>query len=146
MELSRRGLCQALPLIVSSLAGDSVAWAVDDQPIQSFALPFEQMKASANDRSTIRPILNGITHSGAHLEVHETVLPPGSMPHPPHHHVHEELFLLSKGTLEVTIAGKTTTVLGPGSAAFIHSNEEHGVRNIGQEPAQYFVIAIGTDA
>jgi mannose-6-phosphate isomerase-like protein (cupin superfamily) len=67
------------------------------------------------------------------------------MPHPPHHHVHEEMFLVSKGTLEVTIAGKST-VIGPGSAAYVHSDEEHGVRNTGQEPAQYFVVAIGTES
>ena len=136
MNVSRRGLCQTLPFIISALAGDSLAQETNNQPIPSFALPFDQM--------TARPILNGITHSGTHLEVHETVLAPGAMPHPPHHHVHEELFLLSKGTIEVTIAGKATT-LGPGSAAFVHSGEEHGVHNTGQVPAQYFVVAIGTE-
>jgi mannose-6-phosphate isomerase-like protein (cupin superfamily) len=140
MEVSRRSLCQALPLLLSSLA-----LADDNQPIQSFATPFDQLQAHTNGGNTARPILNGITHSGAHLEVHETVLAPGAMPHPPHHHTHEELFLISRGTLEVTIAGKITTI-GPGSAAFIHSGEEHGIRNIGQEPAQYFVVAIGTES
>lgn len=139
MSLSRRALCQSLPLLFSTFAK-----AVDDQPIQSFATPFDQLQAHTNGGNTARPILNGITHSGTHLEAHETVLAPGAMPHPPHHHVHEELFLISKGTLEVTIEGKTT-VIGPGSAAFVHSGEEHGVRNTGQEPAQYFVVAIGTD-
>jgi len=145
MDFSRRGLCQTLPFIMSALASNSLAQAANDQPIPSFALPFDQMTAHTNGGNTARPILNGVTHSGAHLEAHETVLAPGAMPHPPHHHVHEELFLLSKGTIEVIIAGKSTTI-GPGSAAFVHSGEEHGVRNIGQEPAQYFVVAIGTDA
>lgn len=139
MSLTRRTLCQSIPMLLAS-----VALAADDQPIQSFALPFDQMQAHTNGPNTARPILNGVTHSGAHLEAHETVLAPGAMPHPPHHHVHEELFMISKGTLEVTIAGKTT-VIGPGSAAFVHSGEEHSARNIGQESAQYFVVAIGTD-
>ena len=52
---------------------------------------------------------------------------------------------MMKGQLEVTIAGKTT-VIGPGSAAFVHSGEEHGVKNIGTEAAQYFVVAVGTEA
>jgi mannose-6-phosphate isomerase-like protein (cupin superfamily) len=136
MNASRRMLLQALPLL-----GTSMAFA-DDGPIASFAKPFEQLPAGANGA---RPILDGMTHAGAHLEVHETILGPGKMPHPPHHHVHEELFLISKGTLEVTIAGKSTTI-GPGSAAFIHSGEEHGIRNIGQQDAQYFVVAIGVEA
>src|SRR5580698_3945492 len=145
MDLSRRGLCQTLPLIIGSLTSSSLAQATNNEPIPSFPLPLYQMTAHTNGGNTARSILNGITHSGAHLEVHETVLAPGAMPHPPHHHMHEELFLISRGTLEVTIAGKITTI-GPGSAAFIHSGEEHGIRNIGQEPAQYFVVAIGTES
>lgn len=141
MEFSRRSLCQALPLLFAPLA-----WAADNnQPIQSFALPFDQMQAHTGRTSTGRPILNGMTHAGAHLEVHETTLAPGAMPHPPHHHTHEEMFLIAKGTLEVTIAGKSTTI-GPGSAAYVHSNDEHSIRNIGHEPAQYFVVAIGNES
>ena len=79
------------------------------------------------------------------MEVHETTLAPGSSPHPPHHHKHDEMFLMSKGSLEVTIAGKTT-VIGPGSAAYVHSEEVHGVRNPGTVDAQYFVVATGTES
>lgn len=138
MNASRRTLLQALPLLGTSMAF-TPAFA-DDQPIASFAKPFDQLPVHGG----ARPILDGMTHAGAHLEVHETVLGPGKMPHPPHHHEHEELFLISKGTLEVTIAGKSTTI-GPGSAAFIHSGEEHGIKNIGPEDAQYFVVAIGVE-
>jgi mannose-6-phosphate isomerase-like protein (cupin superfamily) len=53
------------------------------------------------------------------------------------------VFFLSEGTLEVFIAGRTTTI-GPGSAAFVASNEEHGVRNVGKTPARYFVVEMGT--
>jgi mannose-6-phosphate isomerase-like protein (cupin superfamily) len=140
MEISRRALCQVLPLLFGPLAR-----ADDEERIPSFAKPFDQLAVHTNGANASRPILNGVTHSGAHLEVHETTLAPGAMPHPPHHHVHEELFLLSQGTVEVTIAGKSTT-LGPGSAAFVHSGEEHGIRSTGQEPAQYFVVAIGQES
>ncbi|MDI3254748.1 MAG: cupin domain-containing protein [Bacillota bacterium] len=141
MDLSRRALCQALPLLLGPFA-----WAADNnQPIPSFAKPFDQLPVHTNGANASRPILNGVTHAGVHLEVHETTLAPGAMPHPSHHHVHEELFLISKGTVEVTIQGKSTTI-GPGSAAFIHSGEEHGIRNTGQGPAQYFVVAIGEES
>jgi mannose-6-phosphate isomerase-like protein (cupin superfamily) len=76
--------------------------------------------------------------------VHETTLAPGGEPHPPHRHVHEELFLIAKGQLAVTIAGRTT-VLDPGGAAFVHSGELHRVKNPGTSPAQYFVVAIGKE-
>jgi len=150
MHASRRTLLEALPLIATSIAlgGSSAAAsgsAADVKPVSSFATPFDQLPVHVNGPNTARPILDGVSHSGTHLEVHETSLAAGAMPHPPHHHVHEELFLISNGTLEVTIAGKATTI-GPGSAAFVHSGEEHGVRNVGQETAQYFVVAVGSES
>lgn len=117
--------------------------ANDEQAITSFATPFDQLPAKKNGANTLRAILNGKTESGSLMEVHETTLVPGSSPHPPHHHLHDELFLISTGSLEVTIKGKTT-VIGPGSAAYVHSGEVHGVRNNGSVDAQYFVVATGT--
>jgi len=141
MDLSRRTLCIALPGLAATLASA----AANDQVIASFATPFDRLTAKQNGPNTSRAILNGKTASGCQMEVHETTLAPGSSPHPPHHHAHDEMFLMSKGSLEVTIAGKTT-VIGPGSAAYVHSNEEHGVRNPGTVDAQYFVVATGSEA
>lgn len=124
-------------------AASALAANPSTTPISSFAKPFDQLPVHQNGANTSRAILDGTTHSNDHLEVHETTLAPGSSPHPPHTHTHEELFLIMQGSLEVTIAGKTTTI-GPGSAAFVHSGELHGVRNPGSSPAQYFVVAVGS--
>jgi quercetin dioxygenase-like cupin family protein len=140
MDASRRSLCISLPILVASIAASA-----QDQSLSSFVTPFDKLEAKKNGPNTMRPILNGKTESGAQMEVHETVLAPGSSPHPPHRHKHDELFLMSEGSLEVTIAGKTSTI-GPGSAAYVHSGEEHGVRNNGSVEAQYFVVATGTEA
>jgi len=146
MDETRRTLLQSLPMGIAALAMTSTALAAVDmqpnQPLQSMALPFAEMKATGDPAThTMRQILKGVTHSGAHIEVHESTLAPCAMPHPPHHHVNEELILLSEGTIDMTIAGKTTR-LGPGSAAFVHSNEEHGTKNPGRVPARYFVVAL----
>ncbi len=61
-----------------------------------------------------------------------------------HHHVHEEMIVIREGTLAVTISGKTSE-LGPGSVAFVASNEEHGWRNIGKSRARYMVMALGME-
>lgn len=140
MNALRRSLCISLPVAFASLAA-----AANDQVLSSFVTPFDKLTANKNGPNTMRPILNGKTESGAQMEVHETILAPGSSPHPPHHHKHDELFLMSKGSLEVTIASKTS-VIGPGSAAYVHSGEEHGVRNSGSVDAQYFVVATGTES
>ena len=139
MDTSRRSLCASLPILFATVVASA-----QDQGLPSFATPFDKLEAKKNGPATMRPILNGKTESGAQMEVHETILAPGSSPHPPHHHKHDELFLMCKGSLEVTIAGKTTAI-GPGSAAYVHSGEEHGVRNNGTVDAQYFVVATGTE-
>ena len=138
MDAVRRSLLQAIPMLAVSSA-----FAADGPALSSFVKPYSELPVKQNGQNESRPILDGVTHSGDHLEVHETILAPGSEPHPPHRHEHEELFLLMKGSVAVTIDGKTTTI-GPGSAAFVHSNELHGVRNPGPEKAQYFVVAVGS--
>ena len=98
------------------------------------------MKTNGKNRS--RAVFDGETHGGFPVELHMTQLAPGEAPHPPHHHSHEEVLMLHEGTLEVTISGKVTN-LTPGSVAFVASNEEHGWKNPGNVPAQYFVMALG---
>ena len=141
MNITRREACALLPALCAALS----ASASENDTLQSAAYPFESLAVSKEPQASYRDILEGRTHTGDYLEAHETVLEPGAMPHPAHHHVGEELFLISSGTLEATIAGKKT-VLGAGSAFFAASNVEHGLRNVGATPAQYFVVTLGQKA
>jgi quercetin dioxygenase-like cupin family protein len=111
-------------------------------PVPSKLLRFEDLPVETGNGYTLRRIVEGKTHTGFPIEMHESDLAPGSMPHPAHHHAHEEVFLVREGTLEVTIAGRASR-LGPGSVAYVASNDEHGIRNAGTTHAQYFVIALG---
>jgi mannose-6-phosphate isomerase-like protein (cupin superfamily) len=138
MDAGRRSLLQSFPMLAAASA-----FAADGAQLSSFVKPYSELPVKQNGQNESRSILDGVLHTGEHLEVHETILAAGSEPHPPHRHVHEELFLLVNGNVDVTIEGKTTRI-GPGSAAFVHSNELHGVRNPGPEKAQYFVVATGT--
>jgi quercetin dioxygenase-like cupin family protein len=115
-----------------------------DVPIPSKIARFEDLPVESGDGHALRRILEGRTHSGYVIEMHETDLAPGAMPHPAHHHAHEEVFLVREGTLEVTIAGRASR-LSPGSVAYVASNDEHGIKNAGATHAQYFVIALGTE-
>lgn len=141
MEYSRRDFALILPGI-AALAAAPEGHAAEISVLPAKAYPFAELKATTHDGNSFREIVNGLTHENFPLEIHETTLAPGAMPHPPHHHPHEEVFLIREGTLEASIGGKSTR-LGAGSAAYVASNVEHGVRNVGSDPAQYFVVELG---
>jgi mannose-6-phosphate isomerase-like protein (cupin superfamily) len=140
MTVSRREMC----LMLSTLAAGP-GLAVETAPLSSKIYRFEDLPVRKNGGNQSRPLLSGELHDGKYLESHETLLAPGNMPHPPHHHLHEEMFLVREGTIEATISGHSTRV-GPGSVVFVASNEQHGIRNVGTTAAQYFVVALGTDS
>jgi len=110
--------------------------------VASLAYRFEELPTRSTGPNVTRPILNGLTPGGAHLEAHETELAPGKEPHPPHRHKHEEMLIVYEGEVEYMVAGRTKR-LGPGGVAFAASNDEHGVRNPTETRARYVVVAIG---
>ena len=139
-DLARRDLAVLLPALLAARAeGQS-------NILPSHAYVFDQLPVKTNPKThnESRQVFNGETHDGYPIDLHITKLMPGQMPHPAHHHAHEEMMFVQEGTLEVTIAGKAVK-MGPGSVAFVASNEEHGWRNTGTGRALYFVLALGQD-
>jgi quercetin dioxygenase-like cupin family protein len=102
------------------------------------AVTWEQIEGAAG-KGNSRPIFRAPTATLDELEMHVTHLPAGKEPHPPHKHPEEELVILKEGTLEALQDGKTKR-LGPGSVLFQASNQVHGVRNVGDGPATYYVV------
>src|SRR3984885_1170999 len=109
--------------------------------LPSKAYRFEDLVLKGNSRA----VFDGLTHSGFHVDLHETELAPGAAPHAPHRHEHEEIVMVREGTLEITIEGKVT-IVGPGAVVYAASNDLHGWKNVGTTKAQYFVIALGRTA
>ena len=141
MDYSRRELCFLLPALLASTKTQ-----VSGAPlVRSKMYPFESLLAHVSGQNEFRPVFDERTHDGLRVALHETNLAPGSMPHPPHHHAHEEVFLIRRGEVLVTIGGQSST-LGAGSVAFVASNEEHSIRNPGSTPAEYFVLELGAEA
>ncbi|MBV9761125.1 MAG: cupin domain-containing protein [Acidobacteriaceae bacterium] len=138
MSHTRRDLGLLLPAL---FAASRAKAELSELPSKCYAFDELPVEKHANQMET-RNVFRGRTHTGCPLAMHISTLPAGQMPHPPHHHTHEEMMLVKDGVLEFTIAGKTCRVK-PGSVVYINSNEEHGMKNIGETSAQYFVIEIG---
>jgi (S)-ureidoglycine aminohydrolase len=113
--------------------------------LKSATYRFEDLTEKKEASATFRPILDGLTRSGSRIDLHEVFLLPGSAPHHVHRHPEDVLFLVSEGEVKMTVAGKTAT-LGPGSAAFVASGDEHEIQNVGTRPAQYFEVIFDANA
>ena len=156
--MNRRELCVALSsfaaLGVAAGEGQSVTQAQDrmaippptgatGNPVLSVqrTFPFADLPVVKNANGETRAVVHGVLPT----EMHETTLLPGHMPHPPHKHLHSEFMLIREGTVEIDNDGRPER-LGPGGVFLAASNVMHGLKNVGETNANYFVIAIGRDA
>ena len=121
MSMTRRDVLQSLPFASTSLlaafgalaAAENASAQTRDLPVlPSGAWTFEELKVTKSpEGAEFRPIVMGKLATGEILEVHETMLPPGGMPHPPHHHVHSEMWLVREGTVEFNVMGDRKSVV-----------------------------------
>ena len=152
-DISRRELVRAfsalaalgtafvsLPLLAQKMAGEKAAGEAVLDRSQTFSYDSLSITRTPNGGS-MRHVISGILATGEFIEVHETTLPAGQMPHPPHRHRNSELIFVREGQLEYLNDGKPEAV-GAGGVVFTASNVMHGLKNVGNTPANYFVIAI----
>jgi mannose-6-phosphate isomerase-like protein (cupin superfamily) len=142
MDINRREIGLLMPFL-AALANTSHAEGAGNLPGRGYE--YSELPVKTNGPNQSRDVFKGTTHSGFPIDLHITDLGPGAAPHPPHHHVHEEVIFIRSGSLEVTMSGKTTT-FGPGSVIYAASGEEHGWKNPGPGRSEYFVLALGRDA
>jgi mannose-6-phosphate isomerase-like protein (cupin superfamily) len=149
-NMNRREVCVALSAL-AALGGfgsrsnaESASVAEKDTALsRSQTFSYDQLPVTqlANG-GTMRRVVSGVLPTGEIIEVHESMLPPGEMPHSPHRHRNSEVLFIREGKLEFLNNGNPEPV-GPGGVVFTASNVLHGLKNIGNTPATYFVIAIG---
>ena len=64
-------------------------------------------------------------------------LKPGMSPHPPHQHPEEEIMVVTEGTGEISVEGKTTPV-SSGSMMYCAAGKLHGILNTGKTPLLFY--------
>jgi len=137
--LTRRDLIVAGVTLTAAVAGVALAQTAAKPVLHSSVFQWADLKVKPTKAGEQRPVCDAPTPALAELEMHITTLNPGQSPHPPHHHAAEELMIIRDGTLEAMQNGQTN-IVGPGGIIFEASNEEHGLRNVGTNPATYYVI------
>ena len=118
--------------------------AVGDDMTVSHVFRFAEMveKPSSNGGWS-RAVARGTLATGEFVECHETMLPPGQMPHPPHRHPNSEFILMREGKLQHLNEGVADArPVVPGDVIFNASNRLHGIKNIGTVNALYFVVSV----
>ena len=141
MKYTRRDL----PKLLSALAAVPAATGAEEKmlEVKTFDYNSLQVKVNPQTQNESRGVLEGFTHNGFHVGMHMTKLAPGQMPHAPHHHSHEEILMLHRGTVEAMYGdGKKVRLTAP-SSLWMASNVEHVWKNVGNEPAEYFVVELG---
>lgn len=141
--LTKRDLLVSLTTICGTLGAITAIQATPTVIGQS-VFPWDKMVAHPTAVGEVRSVAKGPTATLDELEMHVTTLNPGQSPHPPHRHPNEELIILDKGIVETLVDGKWIRV-EPGSVIFNASNALHGLRNVGDSPAQYHVVSFRTE-
>jgi quercetin dioxygenase-like cupin family protein len=160
--MNRRDLCAVLSSFAALAAAGAVAQGQSQTAPDAMAVPpppgsagdkvlatprafrFEDLPVVKNTNGETRAVTRGVLPTGEAVELHETTLLPGHMPHPPHKHRHSEFMMVREGQMEFENNG-TPERMGPGGVMFAASNIMHGLKNVGTTTANYFVLAIGRD-
>jgi len=97
-------------------------------------------------------LFNGSTSELSSLTCHVSVLKPGHCPHPPHTHEEEELLLVLKGEVDVTLPNVQDADTNPqrrltaGQFVYYPHNFAHTLRTVSEEPANYLMFKWHNDS
>jgi XRE family transcriptional regulator, regulator of sulfur utilization len=135
---TQRDLVVAAVAATTTLACASVAQQSTGL-LDSTTWLWSDMKARKTDVGERRDLVQQPTRTLDELEMHITTLNPDTTSHPPHTHPNEEMVIVKEGTLRAHVNGKEV-VVPAGGVIFYASMQPHGVTNIGDTPATYYVI------
>jgi quercetin dioxygenase-like cupin family protein len=137
--VTRRDLVVAVTVASATWAAVALAQSTAKPTMRSSNFAWDELKAVPTATGEKRSVFSEPTTTLDQLAVHVTTVKPHERSHDPHRHWEEELIIVKEGTIESMQNGETVT-LGPGSVIFEASNDLHGLKNVGDTPASYFVV------
>lgn len=108
--------------------------------VQAQIIHWDRLTAKTENGRTRRLLLEGTTTHLKYFRVHATTIEPGTAPNPPHPNKDaDELIIVKEGKIQVTIGDKTK-VIEKGGVIVVLADEVHGIQNVGDKPATYYVF------
>ena len=93
-------------------------------------------------RKSRRYLSGTLTAGNIQLELHQTTQEPGAPHEPSGTHLHNELWFVKEGVVDLTIEGVTRRMRA-GDVGLVCAGEHHYIQNAGDTPCTYFVAALG---
>ena len=145
--MNRRDICLSAGVFAAlGLLAEAQSHRAPDDTIdmtKSRVFHFNQMPVQQHSNGGWeRPVLHGTLPTGEFVEIHETMLPPGQMPHPAHRHRNTEFVLMREGNVEYLGEDGKRVLMEPGDIAYSASNQLHGLKNTSAANASYFIVSI----
>jgi quercetin dioxygenase-like cupin family protein len=139
MPLTKRDLAAASVAACATLVLGTAARSAP-AVLTSAVFPWSAMTEEPTEAGAVRHVFRQPTATLDELECHVTTLRPGQRSHPPHTHPNEEVLIIREGRVEFFFEN-TWHPATAGDVVFLTGTDPHGVRNAGDTPATYHVLA-----
>ncbi len=115
-------------------------FAQSQKEVNAQIIHWDSLAAKTENGRTRRFLIEGTTTHLKYFRVHATTIEAGKAPNPPHPNKDaDELIIVKEGKIKVTIGDKSK-VIETGGIIVVLSDEVHGIENIGDSPATYYVF------
>jgi quercetin dioxygenase-like cupin family protein len=128
--MNRRNVLAALPALLAAELAEAAN-------IQDSVVASQATSVTREGYGEARIYFDGSTRQLKALTAGSVLLNAGMEPHPPHQHPEEEILLVTKGSGEITIDGKSHAVAS-GAMMYCAGGRLHGIRNTGSEPLLFY--------
>jgi mannose-6-phosphate isomerase-like protein (cupin superfamily) len=128
---------ELLGIAAAALGFASRLQAGEGDRLPSETLDVRQAKVTHEPFGDLAIYFSGPTDQIGSMTAGSLRLKPGMSPHPPHTHPEEEFMLITEGTGEIVVEGKTTKV-APGTMMYCAAGKQHGIVNTGKVPLLFY--------
>jgi len=144
-RMDRREFATLLPALLACTAVVPKAAQAQSNlaAIESGVFPPAPPKSGSVKERVSRHYITGMLKAGnVRLEMHETTQAVGAPHEPIGTHLHNELWLVREGTVELMTNGVSRKMVA-GDVGICVAGDKHFIKNVGDTPATYFVVTVG---